>query len=34
MIFDWDFTPTEQGVFFKQVMQRTRDGKAPLPETR
>lgn len=32
MIKDWDFTPTEQGVFFKEVMQRTRDGLSPLSE--
>lgn len=30
MIKDWDFTPTEQGRFFKKVMQRTRDGRMPL----
>lgn len=26
MISDWDFTPTEQGRFYKEVMQRTRNG--------
>jgi len=30
MIRDWDFTATEQGIFFKEVMQRTRDGLSPL----
>ena len=31
MISDWGFTPTEQGKFFKAVMQRTREGLPPLP---
>jgi len=31
MIKDWGFTPTEQGEFFKEVMQRLRDGKEALP---
>ena len=30
MISDWDFTPTEQGRFFKEVMQRTRNGPLAL----
>lgn len=32
MIKDWDFTATEQGQFFKEVMQRSRDGLSPLAE--
>ena len=27
---EWDFTPNEQGAFFKDVMLRIRDGKVPL----
>jgi lysophospholipase L1-like esterase len=30
MIADWDFTPTEQGRFFRYVMQELRDGAMPL----
>lgn len=30
MIADWDFTPTEQGRFFRYVMQRLRGGSLPL----
>lgn len=30
MIADWDYTPTEQGRFFRYVMQRLRDGALPL----
>ena len=29
MISDWDFTPTEQGRFFKQVMSALREGTVP-----
>ena len=30
MIADWDYTPTEQGRFFRYVLQRLRDGGLPL----
>jgi lysophospholipase L1-like esterase len=30
LISDWDFTPTEQGRFFKDIMQRERDGTLTL----
>jgi lysophospholipase L1-like esterase len=30
LIADWSFTPTEQGRFFRDVMQRLRDGSMPL----
>jgi endoglucanase len=30
MISDWDYTPTEQGRFFRYVLQRLRDGEMPL----
>jgi len=32
MISDWDFTPTEQGAFFKDVMSGVRAGKEPLSQ--
>ena len=32
MISDWDFTPTEQGAFFKDVMLSVRAGKEPLSQ--
>jgi lysophospholipase L1-like esterase len=30
MISGWNYAPTEQGRFFKEVLQRTRDGSMPL----